>query len=170
MLSSRKLVFYRMIAGIMPEGWRFQWLRTRLLRWCGAEIGTGVYFSARTRFEGGGRLVIEDGAWIGPYTLLSASGATLRIGRNSWVAHMCSLKTKTHEVDPAGPSIAGHVKLADIIVGEGSWVCAMVTIIPGVTVGKKCICAAGAVVIRDVPSYSLVAGVPAVCKKKFDLI
>ena len=174
MLNDRKLYLYRLIAGIMPDGWRFQWLRTKLLRWCGAEIGKGVYFSARVRFEGGGRLILEDGVWIGPYTLLSPSGCvdgnrpTIRICKNTWVAHMCSLKTKTHEIDVNGPSVGGKTKIGDIVVGEGSWVCAMVTIIPGVTIGRRSVIAAGAVVIRSCLDGALLAGVPA--ERKRDVI
>lgn len=121
-------------------------------------------------FRGRGRLIIGEGSWIGPYTLISAHGAsgmvpTLSIGKNCMIAHMCSIKTGTHEIDVNAPSVVGRNVAYDIAIGEGSWICASVTIIPGVTVGKKCICAAGAVVIRDVPDYTLVAGVPAVAKR-----
>ena len=116
-------------------------------------------------------MIIGDGAWIGPYTLISThdgSGMvpTLTIGKNCMIAHMCSIKTSTHEidVDANASSVASRNVAYDIAIGEGSWICASVTIIPGVKVGKKCICAAGAVVIRDVPDFTLVAGVPASVK------
>lgn len=43
-----------------------------------------------------------------------------------------------------------------------------VTVIPGVTIGNRCIVAAGSVVTRDVPDDCLVAGNPAVIKKKLN--
>ena len=41
------------------------------------------------------------------------------------------------------------------------WVGANAVILPGVTIGEHCVVAAGAVVTKDVPPHSLVAGVPA---------
>lgn len=175
MLKCSRLYIYRLINLFLPDSWHTVNFRARLLRWCGAEIGKDVCISSLARFEGGGgRLIIEDGAWIGRYTFISAHGGesnpnpTIRIGKNVRIAHMCSIKTSAHEIDPNAPSIAGKTIAQDIVIGEGSWLCANVTIIPGVTVGKKCVCAAGAVVIRDVPDYTLVAGVPAVVKRNLN--
>jgi len=41
-----------------------------------------------------------------------------------------------------------------------------VTVCPGVTIGRRCIIAAGSVVIRDIPDDCLAAGNPAVVKRK----
>lgn len=41
------------------------------------------------------------------------------------------------------------------------WIGAGVRILPGVTIGRGCSIAAGAVVAKDVDDYSLVGGVPA---------
>ena len=49
----------------------------------------------------------------------------------------------------------------DVIIEEDVWVGANVTILKGVTIGKSSIIAAGALVIKDVPPYSIVGGVPA---------
>jgi acetyltransferase-like isoleucine patch superfamily enzyme len=50
---------------------------------------------------------------------------------------------------------------APIRIGDGTWVGARAIILPGVTIGKRVLVAAGAVVTRDVPDDSLVAGNPA---------
>lgn len=42
------------------------------------------------------------------------------------------------------------------------------TIFPGVTIGNYCVVAAGSVVTKDVPDFSVVAGVPAKVVKKID--
>ena len=55
-----------------------------------------------------------------------------------------------------------------IHIGSGSWICSSATICGGVTIGKNCIVAAGAVVTRDVPDNCIVAGVPAKVLRKLD--
>jgi hypothetical protein len=45
-------------------------------------------------------------------------------------------------------------------IGSGSWIGARAMILPGVTIGSRVMVAAGAVVTRDVPADSLVAGNP----------
>jgi acetyltransferase-like isoleucine patch superfamily enzyme len=48
-----------------------------------------------------------------------------------------------------------------IIIGRKVWLGASVTVTPGVTIGEGAIVGAGAVVTKDVPTHTVVAGVPA---------
>ncbi len=57
----------------------------------------------------------------------------------------------------------------DVIIEEDVWIGANVTILKGVTIGRSSIIAAGSLVIKDVPPYSIVGGVPAkVIKMKWE--
>lgn len=57
----------------------------------------------------------------------------------------------------------------DVVIEEDVWCGANVTILKGVTIGRGCIIAAGAVVTHDIPAYSIAGGVPAkVIKNRFD--
>lgn len=47
-----------------------------------------------------------------------------------------------------------------ILIKRGSWVAAGVSITANVTIGECCLICAGAVVTKDVPDYSIVAGIP----------
>lgn len=72
--------------------------------------------------------------------------------------------------NPNGPknklaSIYPKLK-APVIIGEDVWVGANATILPGVTIDDFSVVAAGSVVTKNVPSGVLVAGNPAVIKKK----
>ena len=61
-----------------------------------------------------------------------------------------------------------HCAIAKPIrIGNDVWIGGNVTIMPGLTIGNNVVIAAGAVVTKDVPDNSLVAGVPA--KKVRDL-
>ncbi len=48
-----------------------------------------------------------------------------------------------------------------VVIGNDVWIGGRVTIMPGVTIGDGCVIGAGAVVTRDIPPYSVAAGVPA---------
>ncbi len=54
----------------------------------------------------------------------------------------------------------GHTK-APVIIRDGAWICSGAIINPGVTIGEDAVVAAGAVVTKDVPPRTVVAGVPA---------
>lgn len=59
--------------------------------------------------------------------------------------------------------------LRECFIGNDVWIAAGVNILGGVTVGDGCVIGAGAVVTKDVPPYSVVAGVPGrIIKKRFD--
>lgn len=53
-----------------------------------------------------------------------------------------------------------------IIISDDVWIATRSTILKGVTIGKGSVVATGAVVTRDVPDYTIVAGVPAKVIKK----
>lgn len=64
-------------------------------------------------------------------------------------------------------SYEGYKKSAPVIIGDHVWICNDAIILPGVTIGNGAVIAAGAVVTKDVPPYTMVGGVPAkVIKEK----
>jgi acetyltransferase EpsM len=76
------------------------------------------------------------------------------INTSSTIDHDCIIDDFVH-VAPSS-ALAGGVE-----VGEGSFIGLGAFIIQGVKIGKWCVIGAGSVVIRDVPDFSVVAGVPA---------
>ncbi|MDX1935129.1 MAG: acyltransferase [Capsulimonadales bacterium] len=105
----------------------------------------------------GGALLIEDGVYINSGTSIAAANE-VRIGRNVAIGnYVLIMDSDFHNVDDHRQ--AG--KSAPIVIEEDVWIAARVTVLKGVRIGRGAVVAAGAVVTKDVPAYTLVAGVPA---------
>lgn len=111
--------------------------------------GNGIILGERTFFNFGCTILDE---------------AFVRIGDNVKVGPNCQFYTPQHPIDyieRREPKEAAY----PIVVGDDTWLGGGVVICPGVTIGNRCIVAAGSVVVRDIPDDCLVAGNPAVVKK-----
>jgi acetyltransferase-like isoleucine patch superfamily enzyme len=53
------------------------------------------------------------------------------------------------------------IKLEPVVIEDDAWLGTQAVILPGITVGKGAIVGAGAVVLHDVPAYTVVCGTPA---------
>lgn len=82
------------------------------------------------------------------------------IGTHVSIGPMTSIITDSHEMG-SSKRRAGKSTYNKIIIKNGCWIGASVTILGGVTVGAGSVVAAGAVVTKDVPENAIVAGVPA---------
>jgi acetyltransferase-like isoleucine patch superfamily enzyme len=60
------------------------------------------------------------------------------------------------------------VSIKPILIKDETWIGANVFVAAGVTIGRHCVVAAGSVVTKDVPDYSIVAGNPAKIIKQYD--
>jgi len=94
---------------------------------------------------------------------LNVSSGTITIGRNVLVAHGVSILTGTHDYRRFGNErrYAVPANGRDIVIGEGVWIASNATVLGPCTIGEHAVVAAGAVVVDDVPAYTVVAGVPA---------
>jgi len=92
--------------------------------------------------------------------------APITIGARTWIGARSVFLTATHDIGPHERR-AGEWRTAPIIVGDGCWIGAGVTVLPGITIGDGCVVAAGAVITSDCECDSLYAGVPATFKRRF---
>lgn len=81
----------------------------------------------------------------------------IRIGRHVAVAPEVSFFAAGHDYRELGLPDTG----ASITVGDHAWIGARSIILQGVTIGEGAVIAAGSVVTKDVPSWTVAAGVPA---------
>lgn len=162
--------FYRylmkIIMPLFPETRCFG-LKRWLLRCTGAKIGKNVRICSSAIFIGSGELTIGDNTWIGPHCLISVS-SMIKIGANCDIAPKVYIGNGTHIITPDSSRIANIEISKDIVIGDGCWICVNSTILPGAEIGEKCVVAAGSVVTQSfTDSLCLLAGIPAVVKKRF---
>lgn len=100
-------------------------------------FGKNVFVNFGCSFMDRGGITIEDGALIGPQV---------------------KLITENHAEKP---DMRQHVYSRPITIRRKAWLGAGVTVLPGVTIGENAIVGAGAIVTKDVPDNTIVAGIPA---------
>lgn len=163
-----RLYFYSQIVRWLPET-RFFGLKIKLLRWCGAKIGESVRINSSVQFSGDGSLIIGDDVWIGPGCFISPVGsAIIQLGSHIDIAPQVMILTGSHKIDLQGDHIGGEGYSASVMVGDGCWLGSRSMLLPGVTLPKKTIVAAGAVVTKSIEDeMSLLAGVPAKVVKQY---
>lgn len=81
----------------------------------------------------------------------------ITIGDNVLIGHNVVLATLDHNTCV---SKRAELFAAPIVIEDNVWIGANATVTSGVTIGKGSIAAAGAVVTKDVPKYSIVGGIP----------
>ncbi len=101
-------------------------------------------------------------------TLLA--GADIIIGDRVLFASNILVTTENHGMDPENIVPYMHQKLEcePVYIGDGTWLGEKVCVMPGVTIGKKCIIGALSVVTKPIPDYCIAAGTPAKVIKKYN--
>ncbi|BAP41344.1 CatB-related O-acetyltransferase [Pseudomonas sp. 21LCFQ02] len=125
------------------------------LRYPRYTVGVGTYGIPEV-LEFGDDTVLK----VGSYTSI-ADGVRILLGgehRTDWLTTypFPAMIDKLEDIKDYAPS------KGDVVIGSDCWICADAVILSGVTIGHGAIVAAGAMVTRDVPPYSVVGGNP--CK------
>ena len=105
--------------------------------------------------------------WFINYNCTFLGGAIITIGNHVLIGPNCQLLTPQHPMnylDRRKPMETSY----PITIGDDTWLGGGVTVLPGVTIGKRCIIGAGAVVVHDIPNDSLAVGNPAVVKRRLN--
>lgn len=142
--------------------------------------GSKIYHSVRMdtppyrRFWLGKRSVVESyccinnavgDVTIGDYTRIGIHCTVIGpvcIGGHVNLAQGITVTALNHNFEDSSKRIDEQgVATKPVVIGDDVWIGANAVILPGVTIGKHCVVAAGAVVTKDVPDNTLVGGVPA---------
>jgi len=147
--------------------------------------GSKIYGSVRMdtppyrRFSLGRQSVIESyccinnavgDVVIGDYTRIGIHNTIIgpvTIGNHVNLAQSITVTALNHNFDDANKRIDEQgVSTSQTVIDDDVWIGANAVILSGVTISTHSVVAAGAVVTKDVPPHSLVAGVPAKIIKK----
>ena len=182
----KKLVHWTIVRAneARPRRW-IQWFINPFFH----KMGKGSKIRRRTRidvmpfnkFELGQNSTIEDfstinngvgDVLIGNNTLIGMSNVIIgpvRIGDNTIIAQNVVISGLNHEYNDVSVPIAKQpVSTNKIVIEDDCWIAANVVITAGITVGKHCVIAAGSVVTKTIPPFSVAAGNPAKIIKTYD--
>ncbi len=138
-------------------------------------IGHGTVLAGQLlTFGHGGRIEIGDWCFVGPGSRIW-SAASIRIGDRVLISHNVNIHdSDSHPMDAAErhaqfveivrrghPRAMPAIRSAPVVIGDDAWLGFNSVVLKGVTIGTGAVVAAGAVVTRDVPPWSVVAGNPA---------
>lgn len=154
-----------------------------------SRIDFPLRIDGKKNIEIGSNVLVQYKTWLGCFSVTGNKKPILRIGDNSTIGnfnHIISTKSIILEEnvltadkvyisdnlhnykDPTISIIEQPIKqVSPVVIGEGSWLGENVCVI-GASVGKHCVVGANAVVIKDIPDYSVAVGIPAKVIKKFN--
>lgn len=112
-------------------------------------------------------VILEDNTRIRNYAkFINSPSEKIIIKKYSVISSGCTIVPNSHRSTATIPQIllgGCHIndKTGDVVIGEDCWLGINVTVLSGVHIGRGSVIAAGAVVSKDIPPYSLAVGIPA---------
>ncbi len=129
--------------------------RRQLLRWFGARIGRGAHPYPRCRIWAPWNLTMGDHSGLAN-DVDCYDVAPIVLGAYSTVSQYAHLCAATHDYTDPGFRLVPK----PITIGARAWIAAGAFVGPGVTAGEGAVVGARAVMIKDVPAWTVVAGNP----------
>lgn len=163
--------FQQFIQFIQDKFWAY--FIKRSMGHCGKNV---IIKPTTSVFKGLENFYIDDDVRIARYAVIYSTRAKVFIGSKTEIAPYLKIITGNHRIDNVGHFMFdGDINKnpdddKDVIIEGDSWFGINVTILLGVTIGRGSIIAAGAVVNKSCPPYSIIGGVPAkVLKFRFTI-
>jgi acetyltransferase-like isoleucine patch superfamily enzyme len=127
------------------------------------QMGKSSSIAPNVSLRNGARIKIGENCRIGERSYLWAGNTTGRIiiGDHVSLAPEVFITAADYQFEPDVSFRDQPMRERDVVIGDGVWLGARVTVTSGVTIGAGCIVGAGAVVTKDLPENAIAAGVPA---------
>tara|TARA_R110002126_G_scaffold129572_2_gene272445 strand:+ start:18498 stop:19115 length:618 start_codon:yes stop_codon:yes gene_type:complete len=143
--------------------------RTRMdvVPWNKFELGEDSTIEDFSAINNGvGPVIIGDRTKIG---LSNTIIGPVVIGNDIRLAQNITLSGLNHNYEDVSlPIHVQGVSTSTIVIEDDSWLGANVVVVAGVTIGKHSIIAAGSIVTKDIPPYSVAVGNPARVLKQYN--
>lgn len=124
-------------------------------------LGGGNRIGNYSVIQGSAQISFGRGSFCGEFCIFGVN-AGIKIGQNVMIAQAATIRDTDHQTLSLDiPMAKQGIVTAPVTIGDDVWIGHGAVILKGVTVGRGAIVAAGAVVTKNVPEYSIVAGVPA---------
>ncbi len=146
------IVFLLHLIGYFPS----HNVRRFFYRMAGVKIGVGSALHMGTRFYNPANIHIGRDTIIGEGAVLDGR-ALLRIGDHVDMASDVMIYNCEHDINSGD----FHAVCGDVVIDDYAFLGPRVIVLPGVTIGKGAVVAAGAVVTKSVEPFTVVGGVPA---------
>ena len=164
----------RSVRKIYARGQRYlrKWLIEPSIRRSFLRCGNNVRIPRNCRFSGIENITVGNHVYFGVDTQVLTTQAQLILGNYIMFGPGVTVITGNHRTDVLGKymcELSDKDKRpeddADVTIEDDVWIGANATILKGVTIGRGSVIAAGAVVTKSFPPYSIIGGVPATLLK-----
>lgn len=135
----------------------FHTVRKTCYQIAGVTIGKGSVIHMWANFFDPSKVTIGIDTMVGDHIFLDGRD-TIRIGDHVDIASSVMIYNSEHDINSEG----FEARNGEVIIGDYVFIGPRTIILPGVRIGKGAVVAAGAVVTKDVPDFTIVGGVPAV--------
>lgn len=114
------------------------------------------------------RLKIGKGSSLGRNNHIYATGSIV-FGENVLTANNVYVSDNVHKYEDIDVAVKHQeiVQLKHVHIGEGTWLGQNVCVL-GANIGKGCVIGSNAVVLKDIPDFSVAVGAPARVVKRYD--
>ncbi|WP_430934761.1 acyltransferase [Saccharicrinis sp. 156] len=127
----------------------------------GNDVKIATHCAIFSRESVQGILTIGEGTHIGDNTILDITD-NLSIGEEVAIGPNCTIYTHDHDYKQTNKAAwKGGIVKKPVVIEDGAWIGSGVTILPGISIGKNAVVAAGSVITKDVPELTIWGGVPA---------
>lgn len=158
-LRAIRLAMAHVLASLLLPPYSMRNYRALFYKAGGVDVKLGAQICGGVRITGQ-NVSIGKGTFIGADVLIEANtSATISIGANVAIGPRSIILTSSHEIGEKRKR-AGFPTAHTVVIEDGAWLGAGVTVLPGVTIRKGAVVAAGTVVHKDIEESSLAAGQP----------
>ena len=162
LIRSTHVLYYKVRRGLR------KWFIEPLIRKSFAEYGHNIRIPAGCTFSGLENIFVGNNVIFGCNTRILTTKAKLIIGNHVMFGPGVTIVTGNHRTDVLGKYMCAITDAdkrpeddQDIIIKDDVWIGSNAIILKGVTIGQGSIIAAGAVVTKSFPPYSIIGGNPA---------